>query len=743
MAFLLGLNLNAQSDCDTIFSDGLNVDSVYAKNMLPDTLNREKWVGTLGAEVRSIGTSVDRLDSAITKLPNSKDRIVPLSHGQIEIGAVHGFIPFAQPGRSKFNGYARGSTSFQVLGLPLGLTFDLGTDLPIRGQRNSVRFNFDTPKALDSERVDHSHKLQRATEKMDSLLAKRSALQRDLLGHQALLDTDSRSHLARFPTIATPNPSIAPVLPDAEFDPPSRPLLPEADAPQNLQVPELVDDSITFLLNGLRSREALLDSLIQQQREIVQRCSAIVNAAGVKEGTTTHFTRGIKRLEFGSCAPNASEFLINGTNFQGLSFEYEHKDLFLSIDHGRSFDDAWQNTDPVTSDLRRLRQSLFFSDVQDLNPRKLTALRFGTGGAEGSHVHIGYLHGKRNDLPLGMANTGIAGLELKNHVIELDAGHVFWKHHQLRIVYARSLVIGGVSNFAEDNGDNPSLVDLISGKAKQNEAVKLRWTSDIHKTGTTVELEARQIDPHFQSFGMGFVRNGTNTVELRCDQRIGDRLRLRIRGVMEDRDLPTSDQKVLMHIRRGIVAANWNITRSLNLRCTASPVLVRTNMEGSAPAQTLNQAWTGGAGWRTRWHRATVLLDADVTMFMWGPSSGPEEHSLSQVVGLSISHGDRWSIRCTNSSVRLMDTDSLATITNRSLQLGYRSMKGFRIDGSMQLPNDHGIGWTLLAKQQINKKFAIQIEGRQIARLDVYLSTINSYQSNDAYTWTLAFQYLW
>lgn len=662
------------------------------------------------------------------------------TQGRIEVGGIYGQVPFASESTGPWNAFAKGNVSVNMLGIPVGVLFDVGTDVPVRGQRNTLRFSFDAPRALETEQWNDAHQLHRLTGRLDSLETLRANTYRTLKGNEARLAALGGDALPELPQAALPDTLLSrdplqgvPSLPSPSLSDVPTPTMSALDATQL--------DSLTSSSAATRERLQQLDAQVQDHRMQVQRLSAVVNATHGKEGLVAQFAKGIKRLDIGSCSPNASEFLINGLNFQGLSFEYAHKDVFFSLDRGRSFDDTWQNTDPVSRNLRLLQQSLFFADARDLNPRKLTALRSGFGEVQRTHVHVGYLNGKRDDLPLGVTAPGTSGIPLTNHVVEFDLGVAIKKVHLLRAVYARS-VVQSASALDDTGRPRAGVADLFNVQGDKDQALKLIWSSDLQRTGTHIDLEGRSISPFFQSFGMGFVRNGSRAVEVRLDQAIGKRLRLRGRSTMEERQIPGGANGT-MSLQRLQALLSYRPSQTITLRAGFLPVHTRTELGDGSMLSTTNRSYTLGGDFRKRWRSVVLMMNADGGLYAWRSPQGAEQVVENHTVGLTLQHTDRWNARIAWTGMSGI-ADSLTTNTdNLTIQCAYTTRSGWSTDASVQVPRGYATGWLVAVRKQIGKQITLSMKGEHYARSVTLFTNDQLLDQNNAYTWTASMIYQW
>lgn len=664
-------------------------------------------------------------------------RMRPDVHGNIEVGAVHGSLPFTLPSASMNNAFVRGQLSLGSRRFPIGVVFDLGTDQPVRGQRNRIQFQFDAPKMLKAERWEQADQLHQAEQGLDSLKTAQSHYRRQLAGVEAKIRAYEEQELLEMPESAQTKTNLT-----DSIGLPATPVVPEDELPGLDGTRMTTLDSLRNTLPGMHERQTGLDSLVIKQEKLVQRAKALASLSSEKRGRLQELAQGIRRLELGSCAPSSSEFLLNGLNFQGVSFEYAHKELFLAFDHGRSFDDTWMNNDPVYQRLRQLHQSLFLREAQELSPKRISVLRTGIGTPEGSHAHIGFLRGIRGDIPLGYPVTGTPALELTNHVIEVDLGHVFFKRHTLQIIYARSVTMGGLGMDETVGAESTSVGDLFNDKTKNNEAMKAKWISDLIRTGTRLSAELRSIDHQFHSFGIGFIRNGSRALEVSIDQRINERMRLRGRATKEERTIPSSGTDGIFSIQRASVALQWNVSRALRLRSSYTPSSITPAGPMATTATTRNHVLTSGGSWRKRWKKTTLTADVDASAYWW-TQAGLASEAVNLMIGTGVDHGERLTLRYTRNALARTDSASIPAVVNHTMMIGYRTRKGLTLDTSGQMANDGAFGWRLNVQHRLTERTTIRAEGNKMPRFDKYLSTIDGSNLNDVYTWTFAIQYLW
>lgn len=668
--------------------------------------------------------------------------------GSIEAGGTYGAVPFALQNGNPWNAYAKGRLGLDVLGAPLSVSFDLGTDLPIRGQRNKISIGFDPARAALNSRWSDAHRLHESQAKLDSLEAGQAQAQRALEGAKARLqaelvrrveteakrlrrtvadssaakiqagrnraeesgaDVRTRSNRAQ----RAAQDSMSAIEPPTATDNAARNIDQQQSrldsAAAGIERQEQRIDSLTKAVDAQERKLLEAQERVAEARKVTDRSKALTRSGMEKAPLAQRIAQGLKRFQLGTCTPEGSEFLINGTTLQGLSFSYAHKDLFIAVDHGRTLDDAARDAAPIAGRLRQLHQSLFLADAADLNPRKLTDLRVGYGTVEGTHAHLGFLRGTRHDHPAGSQAPPDEAYAMRNLVAELDAGVEVKGGHLARIVYARSaterLKTAGNDGGSEEGGA------LFSGQPRA-EAVKLSWASEFRRIGTRIAIEGRSISPAFQSYGVGFLRSGSRAGELRLDQQFGERWRLKAKGSLEERQVPSTGPLRAMLLQRAQLGVQARVLRTLSCQATYAPVVAAWR-NGEGP-RTVNRNCTVGATLRERWRATVISLNATTGLYQW--TSGSDHGAAwNHTASITASLGERWSFGGQWMQLRPAANDTLAAASNLGAQAAYRSAKGFTIDATVQQPDDGAPAWLIEVRQPVRKGMAIGARTQRFA----------------------------
>lgn len=683
-----------------------------------------------GGPVDSI-TTTSKADSARLEVTPVEPR--KRTSGTIEVGGMYGAVPFMQAGGTLVNGYTRGQLSTWVLGLPVGLQFDLGTDAPTRGQRQHLRFQFDPLRAAAQDGWNNAYQLRAQEQLVDSLVQEQAHWQRVLIGQQARIAALRNTSANKGPSVSAPAPPVRPGPPQPEL--PLDTAVFDTVGVASLAADQRAD-SLERGMQVVRHQLEQLDAALGEARSAYERQRAISQADAEKVSWPMRFVRGIQNFELGTCTPQGSEFLINGTTLQGVSFSYLRKDLFVALDRGRSFDDTWRSLDGVGNSLRRIQQSLFITDAQDLDPRQLTAVRVGVGAPDGTHVHVGYLHGRRNAVGEDGSDTPFEPAFRTNHVVEVDAGVAIKKHHLLRLVHARSVVLTSPAGEGEQT-ERTSMTDLFTDGAA--EAWKASWTTQVQRTGTRLVAEGRYLAPWFQSFGVGFLRSGSRAVETRLDQTVGERIRLRVKGTLEERTIPSADSERTMELMRAQLGLHWKPVRSLDLNATYLPVVSR--WEGGQESRTdLIQL---AAVLRKRWERTVLHLSATSGVYRWSALAATEQVLWNQGASLTLQQGERWNVGLSYNALWTMNSDTLPTNANISVQGGYRIPKKLMVDACVQMPVAQAAAWSVGVQRPFGEHFMLGLRSERFARFTTLFNTEDPMADAPGDRWTMSLTYHW
>lgn len=643
--------------------------------------------------------------------------------GQVEIGGGYGPLPYSVNEGRLWNAYTRGEVGLDLMGVPLKVAFDVGTDKPQRGPRDRIRLMVDHERLLERSRWGQADSLQGVREKLDSLKEVRAAMRRTLNG---IAFERSRPSMDGVPG-GVPFPSVP-----AD----SLPSVPDA-VPRGASVGSGKLDSLRLRAMDLERSLKEIEQRIAELEMLEQRHTGVVNASQQGEPFFQGMLSGIKRLEVGSCSPGRSEFLFNGVDMQGVAIQYERNNVILSLDHGRVLDEAWRATDVTSARLRRLNESLFLADVNDLSARRLTVVRAGLGTFAGSHVIIGYLGGRRNILPQGVLMSDPLGGREVNQVLEADMAYAIGESHTVRMVVASSIL--DIRGSAEEGTEQPTTSDLFRVDEGTEHAAKLIWSSSLADIGMSIEAEGRTVSKAFQSFGLGFLRSGAKAVEIRASQRLGRKVRLRLRGTREVREGTGAARGSTMS--RGQLRADYRASRHLTLRASATPVVV-VSPTGEEDATSASMLAGLGGDLRKRWGGWSGTLSADVGRYGWRGGDGPVQHATHITTGLGIGD-DRWSGRVGWTSLIDPSDSTASNAEDLSVQVDRECTNGAHFSGSIHFTANEHPGWTMTALFSISKSFSVSLLAESYPRSIFVFNYMDSSKLDDTYHCSVGLLFKW
>ena len=184
LASAYGPEAHGQNRNDSIESAGDNVLGAQVgvpslDSLIADSVKAELLEPL--CQATSLTTLKQQDDSVLVKTKRSRLHTT----GGIEVGGIRGSIPYTLSSPGSWNGYVKGTVSSDLFGIPLKVIFDLGTDLPVRGQRNSVRFAFDPTTMVVKDRWSEAGDLHHEKASLDSLNAEKVTAYRKLMGAES------------------------------------------------------------------------------------------------------------------------------------------------------------------------------------------------------------------------------------------------------------------------------------------------------------------------------------------------------------------------------------------------------------------------------------------------------------------------------------------------------------------------------------------------------------------------------
>lgn len=651
--------------------------------------------------------------------------------GNLELGGYQGAPAFSTASSPRTGLVAKGAISARVLRIPLRVELDLGTDIAARGQRDRFRVSFDRSAVLknmertDQVRLDSVHGV------IDSLQNVRAELFRqwksvdDRARYERVRQTTRPQGGLPIDTVLPTAPTLDPGMPDTTLSP-----------------PRLPDDGsdIDRLVHVASSRKAALDAAearLEKARQHEARLQALLQASRDRT-VLSDMLQGLRSLDIGNCTPAHSVFLINGLNLNGVSTEFMSKDLYVAFDHGKSFDDTWRTRTLSDQQLRRLQETFFFQDPEDLNPRRLTSIQVGFGEHTATHFHVGMLRGTRDAVPLGVVVPEQRVLKETNHVIELDAGFEVKKGHALRVVLGRSLL----GNDGDTEGPGTTLGGLMDRRREHNQALQAEWSSRFERSGTDLSLSGRAIDANFHSLGLAFLRSGSRNAELGAAQRVGKRLRLRGTYRIEERT-SAAPSLVTTDLLRWRLQATYKPYQWLTLRGAFAPMHITSHLP-EGPAVQHNRITQGGWDARKRYGRNTATAHFDMSHYAW-QAMGADAISIAWSFNGGISYTTQRTTVDLAANTLVQEDSTSAPVTAATAAFTWSLQRTLsctaRVSG--QLNDRIDPSWSVMVRRSIGKHCYAVLSTTRIVRPQIISSESFENSVVDNYSCQASFGFNW
>jgi hypothetical protein len=677
------------------------------------------------------------------------DKMRETSRGTVYLGFFYGVPPYTLGSTPGFGAFGKGEVSMIALGLPVLFQFDLGTDTPLRGQRNRMKLSIDRQRLTEQFRKEDRAELERVRDQLSAAREQRSMEYRRL--HAA---APAPTELF-VDTVGSGATSLETEIPDtSQLNVPTAMFASDSTelASATMDADTLVQHQEGLSLNGApRKLDETLPSIdantdpegvnkrIADLEREESRLTALLTASRVS-GFLPRLLQGVRSFEIGICTPRHSTYLINGTSITGISAEIAANDLYLAFDHGKSYDDAWRDMTRTDDQLRALQQTFFFQDAEDLNPRRLTAVKVGFGLPERTHVHVGYLYGKRNAVPMGLTTMDIGSEPEENQVIELDAGVEVAKGHGFRLQIGRSVQRTASLN----EGDETGAAGFMDRRKLKNQALQVSWHSEFEKTRSVIEVSGRVVDDHFHSMGVAFLRPGTRAAEVALRQQVGKKLTVRSSYRAEERD-PTGSTGAHVRLGRWRMQGTYRPAQWVSLRSSWAPLIVRTSVPGLEESRHMNSVLQGGVDLRKRSGKSRIGVHLDGSRFTWTGSDtmAVTGSAWSLVGGVSLSIGERCTMDGSVNRLEQSAVDSALTGYSAGLTatIGKASQFWVRVAGDLSLPGwpTSSVGWNKPFGKHVQLKVALSYsEDRKIFFSESFEDT-----NVDTYTCQVAFGFSW
>jgi hypothetical protein len=469
--------------------------------------------------------------------------------GNVSMGYDYGVVPFTTSTTMPLGFYkAEGNSKVQIMTLPFDVSFYFSDLQNISGLHNYFRMSFDSKKYQDDMKQKAGSMVDGQKAKLGDLYKERQTMEKKLYYLKSFPDPSGFEEGAEksvpIPTISKT--SAVPALPKDSVKLPGDSLKKNEkggmDSLAKAQAKEKHEaDSVATALKVYQHQyDSIQKVIVKYQKQIDKIEWDILNAKRmiklmedpktIGNQEAPYLSKGenmmlkVKKLDVGLCYPNNSSFLISGSAIKGVNLEMENENFFFSFTHGKTLSTLVYTNNVVQNSLSNTQNLYNFFDFKNItDSRQVTAIKFGPGKKDETHLHVGFMYGiGSSSYPFEVNASAPLGFKYeKNYVIELDGKVVINKNNMLDLVYGKSSLLQSSTTFGDINKGVNSIFDPL-----RSNAALARFTTSIPKTKTKITLSSRWVDPFFNSYGVGFMRADNFRYEFKVEQPITAKIKL-------------------------------------------------------------------------------------------------------------------------------------------------------------------------------------------------------------------------
>ncbi len=468
-----------------------------------------------------------------------------------------------------------------------------------------------------------------------------------------------------------------------------------------------------------------------------------VNQLQSSKDKFTHFNKenllgSVKKFKFGLTNPSLSPLFLNSLSVKGIDFEFEGP-IYIALVHGITINNMFRPLNPIENSLSNQQNLFNFFDFGNQNfDKKITAIKFGKGQKNGSHIYLGLLSGTKsgNNSLIGDAQIQSSTItpinDASNYVIELDARLDITKYQFIQVFYDKSF-----SNQASET--NLSYVDGYS-KALKNDnanALLVNHKLRIKKLKTTIKSNFRLIETYFNNYGLGFIRSDNLRYSFKTDHQLHKSLKLSFRYKKEQDNLlqmfdynniltSAGAQIKLQPIKRLCLTIGYfPVIHELKTISTNSSMLNK-NYIGNAVLsyilnnKKMNQVFVGSAN--------TYLLTSDSTTGSY--QTFQLSHDLSFNNGVRLTNATQYFI------VNNQDGETQNTLLNSRFQFPVSKKSSLQLQGkySYEINDKSGEwGYGLNFNLKLSQFIGINLSMEKLVQGDFYNSVTDQQTNNFPY----------
>jgi hypothetical protein len=662
-------------------------------------------------------------------------------HGNVTGGYEYGVLSYVYGNEFPAKGFrSEGNITFNLLKIPLVLTYNYTSIKNVIGLNNYFRISYDASKYKEQLKDQAGNKQKLLNDKISGLQDQQQILGQKIEFYKYLernpdytpLTTSGDSlseekdsfktdlNISNYDSLnATDTNQYTSIAPDSSY----------LDSLKVKQRPAGKDnsiakkDSISRELNGYVAKYDSISNEINEVKTQIDNVSKYQEHSDKIDNPyltkAQQFLSHIKKFEIGLCNPHSSVFLINNIPLQGINVEYEKANKYITLAYGTTVNNLLYQPGSVEGIIQGTRNYYNYFDFGNLEAgRKILMVKGGTGTKESTHIFLGALIGKgKVDYMLAVPDN--SATKESNLVLEVDAKYNFSPKVSTELILGKS----SLKNEDVSTEQLKSAMNEIFSNYRSY-ALLSKTNFLISKTKTNITVIARWIDPYFKSMGLGFLRSDNFRYELKAEQSITKKIKYTLSFRKEEDNLLQlyNYKNILYSINNSL---NIKITRKLNIRLIYIPLFRKLRYDDRVITDR-NQIATGVISWLHKAKKFTAQFNSLYSIYqVTGDSSNINFQNLAYTQQFIFKTGFKSDLNVTWFKNNLSDTLGNDTYLGL-LEFGFVSKKhnSISIGGKIAYKNNTGTqyGFSLKSLVRVYKNLSAEAEISKIIIGDYYNS---------------------
>ncbi|MES2680886.1 MAG: hypothetical protein V4635_13425 [Bacteroidota bacterium] len=518
--------------------------------------------------------------------------------GTISVAHDYGFLPYTVGDASPASAFrTEGLAETNILGIPFDVSYFYSSQKNLIGLNNYFRISYNADRYKENLKKKWSGDIDKHKINLNDINFEKQQLLQKIAYSNYLSTIDPK----KWPKGSLPGMGAVPAppsFPDTNVIPNSRLTLDTngiaarlsdslksdknyakaESAMREAQMYKHKKDSVERVAASYKSKYDLLNDSVKKVEEKIRELERLRDNKSIADKTghvnrTQEFLSGVRKMDIGLCYPAYSTFLVNNLPVRGVNFEYQKNGIFVGFTYGTTVSSLLYSNKSPEGLLQSARNAYNYFDANNLTSgRKILCFKFGIGEKESDHVYLGFLAGKGAN-NYSTQTEVVPRLVETNLVVEADIRQKLLKNTTLDIIAGKSSIQ------LEDL--NMTVLNTAAREVFSNfrsYAVLLKLKTTIPLTKSDISMTARQVDPFFNSFGIGFMRSDNRRYELKLDQPIGKSIRYTCAARYEEDNLLK-----LLNYKNTFYSINntisFKLKRSLMLRLGYTPIIRDLNAE--------------------------------------------------------------------------------------------------------------------------------------------------------------------